>query len=152
MRRLYGRIGFEALAVSVLLAGCAPNPKMAAKDALPVAAPSGPPAYTVFFDLNSNAITADAVKILERTVADYRQLAGVRLVLAGHADRSGAERYNRGLSQQRAAAVRDHLVNAGIAPDAIHVEAYGERQGLVGTTDGAVEPQNRRVELFVRPN
>lgn len=152
MRRLYGRIGFEALAVSVLLAGCAANPKTAAQDALPVAAPSGPPAYTVFFDLNSDVITADAVKILDRAVTDYRQLAGVRLVLAGHADRSGTERRNQGLSRRRAATVRDHLVNAGIAPDAIQVEAYGEQQGLVGTADGAVEPQNRRVELFVRPN
>lgn len=152
MRRLYGRIGFEALAVSVLLAGCAANLKIAARDALPVAALSGPPAYTVFFDLNSDEITANAMTILDRAVTDYRQLAGVRLVVAGHADRSGSERHNRGLSRRRAAAVRDHLINAGVAPDTIQVEAYGERQGLVSTADGAVESQNRRVELFVRPN
>jgi len=130
-------------------AGCA-SPK--ASDAALAIAPDAPPAYRVFFDLDSAEITTDGAAILDQAVSSYRQLGTVRLVLAGHADRSGSERHNRDLSGRRAAAVRDYLLGAGVAPSSVEIEAHGERQGLVATPDGTVEPQNRRVEIFVRPD
>jgi OmpA-OmpF porin, OOP family len=140
---------------SAALAACATAPAPAPSpvaEVLPIVSESGPPAYRVFFDLNAADITADAAAILNQAVKDYQKLRPVRLVLAGHADRSGAERYNKGLSRRRAEAVRDYLVGVGIAPETLAIEAHGERQGLVSTSDGAVEPQNRRVEIFVRPD
>lgn len=143
-----------SVVVPLMLGACAaPSrpPALAAADVLPVASPTSAAAYRVFFELDSDALTADAAETLERAAQEYQRIKPVRLVLAGHADRSGRERYNRGLSGRRAAATRDYLVGAGVPPEALTIEARGEREGLVDTPDGSVEPQNRRVEIFVRP-
>jgi outer membrane protein OmpA-like peptidoglycan-associated protein len=48
------------------------------------------------------------------------------VVLDGHADRAGSEPANRQLSMQRAKAVRDRLIDAGVDPGQIVVAAFGE--------------------------
>ncbi|HZJ62638.1 MAG TPA: OmpA family protein, partial [Kofleriaceae bacterium] len=47
-------------------------------------------------------------------------------VLDGHADRVGSEPVNLHLSMQRAKAVRDRLIAAGVDPDQLVVAAFGE--------------------------
>jgi outer membrane protein OmpA-like peptidoglycan-associated protein len=48
------------------------------------------------------------------------------VVLDGHADRAGSESVNLQLSMQRAKAVRDRLLDAGVDPGQIVVAAFGE--------------------------
>jgi peptidoglycan-associated lipoprotein len=48
------------------------------------------------------------------------------VVLDGHSDRAGAEPANRQLSMQRAKAVRDQLIDAGVDPSQLVVAAFGE--------------------------
>ena len=68
----------------------------------------------------------------------------------GHADRSGSDAYNIGLSEERAAAVAEAMVSAGIPANLITSSAEGESNPRVATDDGVREPQNRRVEIAVR--
>ena len=70
--------------------------------------------------------------------------------VVGHADRSGSNEYNVGLSQRRAQAVADLLVSMGVPRTSIQITARGEEQPRVPTADGVREPQNRRVEMTVR--
>jgi len=72
-------------------------------------------------------------------------------MVAGHADSSGAARYNQALSQRRADNVRGYLTTRGIADGAISTQAFGETQNRVPTADGVREPQNRRVEITYGP-
>ena len=121
----------------------------------PAAQPAPPPApraeiprrFIVFFDWNSAALTAEARTIIRNAANAARQGNIVRIELTGHADRSGPDRYNMGLSQRRAVAVRDELVRNGVAAGGIATAARGESQPLVPTADGVREPQNRRVEI-----
>lgn len=53
-----------------------------------------------------------------------------RLVLAGHADRRGPNRYNQALSERRAAVVKNFLVKQGVAAEKIDAHAFGEEQNL----------------------
>lgn len=62
------------------------------------------------------------------------------VIVAGHADSLGPDDYNRKLSEQRALAVADLLVEAGIERDRIKVRAYGEERP---SPDG----HDRRVEI-----
>lgn len=137
------------------LAACATAPaqELAVADMLPVNEAGVPeaPAYTLFFDLDSAVLTADATATLDRLVADPARPHWTRIILAGHADRTGSERHNKTLSADRAESVRRHLLAAGLPSAMIAAVAFGEKQGLVGTPDGVAEPQNRRVEIYISP-
>jgi outer membrane protein OmpA-like peptidoglycan-associated protein len=65
----------------------------------------------------------------------------------GHTDDVGSAEYNKKLSQRRAQAVRDYLVQAGLPPDILSVEGHGKSLPLVRGTTDAARAKNRRVEL-----
>lgn len=111
----------------------------------PTAVQLGP--FLVFFDWDSSVITAEAAQVLDHAAQQYAATGGASIVLAGHADASGPEAYNSGLSQRRADAVRDRLAALGLPANAIATESYGESRLMVVTPDGVPEPQNRRVEI-----
>jgi OmpA-OmpF porin, OOP family len=130
----------------------------------PVYSPPAPPApmppaaircntgpYIVFFDWDKSNLLPAATSTLDNAVSQYANCGNARVMLAGHADKSGSDRYNVGLSQRRNAAVRGYLETRGIAGSAIATEAFGESAPLVQTADGVREPQNRRVEVSYGP-
>jgi OmpA-OmpF porin, OOP family len=82
---------------------------------------------------------AAAVLANERTIATIE--------VAGHTDAVGSEEYNQRLSEQRAQAVKDYLVERGVAADRISVVGYGESQPR--STNDTIEGRrlNRRVEV-----
>ena len=128
----------------------------------PVAQPAPPPApaaaarpaiarsYLVFFDWDKATLTPEAVAIIRTAAANAKAGSVTRLELTGHADRSGADRYNLGLSQRRADSVKAELLRQGIKDNEIATFAKGEREPLVPTADGVREPQNRRVEIVFK--
>lgn len=105
---------------------------------------------TVFFDFDSDSLPADARQTVDFVARNASACNWRNLSVVGHADRSGSNEYNAGLSQRRAQAVTDLLVSMGVARSAITSEARGEEQPRVPTADGVREPQNRRVEVTVR--
>ena len=130
----------------------------------PVPCPNGPPVpygqtcppvvvgpFIVFFDWDRSDITPQAASILDNAAEQYRQTGNAQVVLAGHADRSGSDQYNVGLSQRRAENVRQYLAGRGIPEGVMRTEAFGESRPLVETADGVREPQNRRVEITFGP-
>lgn len=119
------------------------------------AAPAAKPApaaenYLVFFDWNRWSLTPDAHRIVKTAADNARRTGATRIEVIGHADRSGSPAYNLKLSKQRAVTVRAALVKGGAAPDNITAAARGETEPLVSTADGVREPQNRRVEIFLK--
>jgi outer membrane protein OmpA-like peptidoglycan-associated protein len=86
--------------------------------------------------------------VLDQVEEDYARGQPTRIVIAGHADRSGTEAYNLGLSERRASIVADTLSARGIPASSMTLEAYGETLPRVPTDDGVREPQNRRVEII----
>jgi outer membrane protein OmpA-like peptidoglycan-associated protein/opacity protein-like surface antigen len=107
--------------------------------------------YIVFFDWDKANIRPDAASVLDNAVAQYGNCGNARVMLAGHADKSGSNSYNVGLSQRRNANVRGYLESKGISGGAISTEAFGETAPLVQTADGVRENQNRRVEVSYGP-
>jgi outer membrane protein OmpA-like peptidoglycan-associated protein/opacity protein-like surface antigen len=107
--------------------------------------------FIVFFDWDKDEITPQAAGILDNAAAGYQQTGQASVVLAGHADRSGSDAYNVGLSQRRANNVRAYLAGRGVPDGSITTEAFGESRPLVDTADGVREPQNRRVEITFGP-
>jgi outer membrane protein OmpA-like peptidoglycan-associated protein len=115
----------------------------------PPPAPVGP--FVVFFDWDKDEITPQAAAILDNAASAYASTGQASVQLAGHADRSGSDQYNVGLSQRRASNVRSYLTGRGVPDGVITQEAFGESRPLVETADGVREPQNRRVEITMGP-
>jgi outer membrane protein OmpA-like peptidoglycan-associated protein len=61
----------------------------------------------------------------------------------------GGEEYNQRLSENRAGAVRDYLIQQGVRSDTITARGFGESQPAVSNASAAGKQQNRRVELVV---
>ncbi len=77
---------------------------------------------------------------------------GLRLAVEGHTDSIGGDEYNRRLSEQRADAVRDYLVQQGITSDAITASGFGKSEPVASNDTPEGRQQNRRVELVVSGN
>lgn len=108
-------------------------------------------AALIHFDLNSARIREDAYKLLNEYVSALKSpaLADAVLVIAGHTDSIGPDERNLVLSQERARAVRDYLVERGIAPSRLIAKGYGEAYPVASNATTAGRELNRRSE-FIR--
>lgn len=100
------------------------------------------------FDFNSARIRPDSFRAVG-LMADalyHPYLQGYRFLIVGHTDAKGSREYNLKLSQQRADAIRDALINPfGISPARIDAVGLGEEQLHNRRNPEAAE--NRRVQL-----
>jgi len=101
----------------------------------------------IFFAYKSEEITpqaAAALAPLGRALSDPR-LAGDSFLIAGHTDAKGGPEYNLALSQRRAEAVRQYLIDT-FHLDATKLIAKGMGSTRLKSTD-PLAPENRRVEI-----
>jgi outer membrane protein OmpA-like peptidoglycan-associated protein len=74
---------------------------------------------------------------------------GLHLEVEGHTDSVGGDDYNQQLSEKRAGAVRDYLVQQGIGGDGIVARGLGKTQPVATNDTPEGRQQNRRVELVL---
>ena len=98
----------------------------------------------VFFDFDSATLKPGAYREIDRTANVLNRYPQTTILVAGHTDSSGSESYNQQLSERRAQAVRDALVNRGVDPRRLQVIGYGESQPISSS-----DAMNRRVELRI---
>ena len=144
------------------------DPDLVAKPApkpAPVAAPTPPPAPKpapkpvmktitlgagALFDTNSASLKAAGRAQLDELVSRIHQLASIRAIhVDGYTDSRGSAAYNQKLSERRAAAVRDYLVNQGIDPALITIQGHGENDPVADNATAAGRAKNRRVEIHL---
>jgi outer membrane protein OmpA-like peptidoglycan-associated protein len=114
------------------------------------AQPAQPFTYLVYFDTGTTRLTPRSKASLNLITEKIRGFPTPQVMVIGHTDRVGSESLNEVLSMRRALAVREMLMQLGIAPGAIEVDGRGEREPLVPTADDVAEERNRRVEMNLR--
>jgi outer membrane protein OmpA-like peptidoglycan-associated protein len=72
----------------------------------------------------------------------------VRVEVAGHTDSRSPAEYNLWLSATRAAAVRDYLIERGVAADRLVARGYGLTRPIAPNATKEGRARNRRVELI----
>lgn len=73
-----------------------------------------------------------------------------KIVIEGHTDTVGPKKYNQGLSEKRARAVRDYLISRGVYSNKLMAIGYGEQRPKVFPEKSKADRQkNRRAEFFV---
>lgn len=100
-----------------------------------------------FFDTNSASLKPGAYSEIDRVAKVLNQYPQTTIQVAGHTDSRGSEQYNMELSQRRADAVKNALVQRGIDPMRIQSYGYGESQPISSN-----DAMNRRVEIIIVPN
>jgi outer membrane protein OmpA-like peptidoglycan-associated protein len=104
----------------------------------------------IHFATGRAEIKADSFVILDAvidTMVNHPEISKVRV--EGHTDSVGSDAYNLGLSQKRAQAVVDYLVQQGIPDDMLIARGYGETMPIAPNSTRRGKEQNRRVAFTI---
>jgi len=103
----------------------------------------------VHFDFDKATLRPEGLAILDKAAGLLKQYERVVVEVAGHTDSVGSDQYNQGLSERRAATVKDYLVGQGITATRLTSHGYGEAQPVATNDTDEGRALNRRVELIV---
>lgn len=107
----------------------------------------------VNFANNSVEVTPDSYAEIESVAQFMREYPLTKVVLEGHTDDRGAEAYNQQLSEKRAAAVAQVLMDRfGIDKSRVSSRGFGESTPLVSNDTAENRALNRRVTARVSAN
>lgn len=101
----------------------------------------------VYFDTNKWNIKPQYYPILDQVVLILKKNPGVKIEIQGYTDNRGSAKYNQQLSEKRAMAVMEYLINAGINRDRLTAKGYGMTNPAYPNTSPQNMARNRRVEL-----
>ena len=113
-----------------------------------------PPATltTVYFAYDSAELSPSQRQQLEQNALWMRQNDDEAIVLEGHTDERGSVEYNLALGERRAQAVRQYMIQLGIARDRLSILSYGEEKPVAFGSNETDYRRNRRVEFVPRKN
>ena len=104
---------------------------------------------TINFDFDKADLRPKERELLSRIVGVLLTWQGYRVQIWGHTDDIGSDEYNLELSQRRAEAVKNYLVEAGIDPSIITTKGFGKSRPLVPGKTPEARAKNRRVEIGI---
>lgn len=108
------------------------------------------PLHHVFFEHDRALLDDRARRTLDDAALYLRYATGVdRVIIQGHADYTADEDYNDRLSDRRTDAVRDYLIEQGIAADLLRFGGLGEHTPIDENWTRSGRARNRRVEIYV---
>jgi peptidoglycan-associated lipoprotein len=103
----------------------------------------------VFFDYDSAAIRADAQQTIRANAQALAQRTNFRVMVEGHCDERGSTEYNLALGDERARAVKNALVAAGVNASRINTTSFGKEKPACTESNEACWQQNRRGRLVL---
>ncbi|MCX7726535.1 MAG: OmpA family protein [Chitinispirillaceae bacterium] len=101
----------------------------------------------VSFEPGKAILTVNSYTILDQVYESLVEWPEVKLEIQGHTDNVGSNIANLKLSQLRAEAVRNYLIQKGISPDRLKAVGYGEDFPIADNNTKEGREKNRRVEL-----
>jgi OOP family OmpA-OmpF porin len=101
----------------------------------------------VHFDFNKSNIRPGDAAVLDEAASTLKANPNVTVDVNGYCDAIGGVEYNLRLSDRRANAVENYLVNAGIPASQLVPHGYGKTDFVATNDSDEGRAQNRRVEL-----
>jgi outer membrane protein OmpA-like peptidoglycan-associated protein len=134
--------------VTTTVPGSAGGPPMRTRNLKPVQRSID---LVIQFDFDSAKLQTVSKPLLDQLAEALKseRLTAMRFQIEGHTDAKGSEAYNRALSQRRADAVQQYLVEQGISVDRMAARGLGFSQLLYPDQPQAAE--NRRVRIVALP-
>ena len=103
----------------------------------------------VLFDIGQYTLKPTAREKLARVSGIVLAHPGLRLEAEGHTDSIGTDEFNQQLSEKRALAVRDFLLEQGLPITSLGAQGFGKTMPVAANDTPAGRQRNRRVELVV---
>jgi OOP family OmpA-OmpF porin len=101
------------------------------------------------FITNKAEIIGDSFGLLDRVAATIARCPDAKIEVAAHTDSAGSSARNRDLTQSRAEAIVDYLVDAGVKRERLSAVGYGETRPVADNGSAEGKAANRRVEFTV---
>ncbi|WP_235927428.1 OmpA family protein [Aquirufa ecclesiirivi] len=115
----------------------------------PIAKGSSMTINNLFFETGKATLTAESDPELKRIVQVMQENATLQIEISGHTDNTGSDELNNKLSQDRADAVKNYLINQGVKSDRIRTKGYGKTKPKADNSTEEGRQLNRRVEFAI---
>jgi len=106
---------------------------------------------SILFSSAKSDLMPGALIKLDQVAQALLAIPARSLVVEGHTDSQGSNSYNRDLSQRRADAVRDYLVQKGYPANRIQANGRGKGSPIASNDSAEGRANNRRVEIVIQP-
>ena len=103
----------------------------------------------LLFDTGKYSLKPVAREKLAKVAGILLAYPGLAIEVGGYTDNVGGDEMNQKLSESRAGAVRDYLVQQGVATASVTSRGFGNTVPVASNDSSAGRQQNRRVELVV---
>jgi OOP family OmpA-OmpF porin len=103
----------------------------------------------IFFDQGKATIRKQSTPVLDGAVKVLKEFPSVSMEISGHTSSEGNKDVNDQLSQDRAASVKQWLVDKGIPPERIRTRGAGPDEPIADNKTPAGRAKNRRIEFKV---
>jgi outer membrane protein OmpA-like peptidoglycan-associated protein len=103
----------------------------------------------LLFETNKAQLQPGGNRSIDKLASTLRQYPERRIRIEGFTDSVGSNEHNQHLSEQRAQAVRQALIDKGIEANRIEIQGYGEEYPVATNNTAAGRQLNRRVEIII---
>ncbi len=103
----------------------------------------------VFFDTDKYSIKEKSEPELNKIAAFLQENSTISVSINGHSDNVGSDSYNQTLSTQRAKAVYDYLVEAGVPAERLAFRGYGADEPIADNDTAEGRQKNRRIAFEI---
>lgn len=103
----------------------------------------------IFFETGKATLSPESRVELGKAIDLMKTNPTMKIEVGGHTDNVGDDASNMKLSHDRAKAVREYLVQGGIAPDRVQSKGYGESNPVAGNDTSEGRKANRRTEFII---
>ena len=103
----------------------------------------------VLFDTGKFKLRTEAQLGLAKLTGIVLSHPGLKLAVEGYTDTTGTAAFNQTLSEQRANAVRDYLVQQGLDAGSVTAQGFGPANPVASNDTSQGRQQNRRVEIII---
>ncbi|MFN7045145.1 MAG: OmpA family protein [Flavobacterium sp.] len=102
---------------------------------------------TILFNSGKASFQKQTIPVLQAMAAILKEYPTAKFSLEGHTDADGSEAMNQKLSEDRAAAVKNFLIDNGIDASRLSSKGFGESMPVDSNKTSKGKANNRRVEV-----
>ncbi len=106
----------------------------------------------ILFDVNQATLKPESMGVINEVGKLMEEHSDLKFEIVGHTDAQGDDEYNLELSQQRANAVMNTLIEIGVGADRLKATGMGEKIPMDNNTTPEGRANNRRVEFVKMGN
>ena len=108
--------------------------------------------FSVQFPFDSSVVAPEYNAEIKDFAQSMKENPSQTAIISGHTDSTGNDAYNQKLSERRANAVKDAIIEEGVQAERLQAKGYGESKPIADNATKEGRQENRRVEAEIYTN